>query len=71
MQIQAEACKYKIGQENNKTSNAKQDMQWKDLKQDTTWASFLENLDNFADLEEILLNSSTVPSSKNQSILFR
>lgn len=52
MQIQAEACKYKIGQENNKTSNAKQDMQWKDLKQDTTWASFLENLDNFADLEE-------------------
>ena len=32
MQIQAEACKYKIGQENNKTNNAKQDMQWKDLK---------------------------------------
>ena len=27
MQIQAEACKYKIGQENNKTNNAKQDMQ--------------------------------------------
>ena len=38
MQIQAEACKYKIGQENNKTSNAKQD-------------PFLESPHNFAGME--------------------